>query len=469
MIKTKIKSRKKTKLLSVVFVSVLGLGISLLAPLALSVATASASSPDSVAVWWPSDGAHVTGTQPLKAMVPGLDVSQYEMFWQVDGGTWNWMDNNYDGYQHKEVSVNVGGWSWHGSGPYTVNFIARQNGTVIAQQTVNIYIDNGLPASSASTVAVVAGVPVVSVTPIAVASSTNITNILPTPAALGGILYVNPNSSAAAQATSWAGNNPSGASAMRTLAAQPTAAWFGDWNSNIKGDVHSLVSSAAVSGTVPVLVAYNIPERDCGGYSSGGTNNPAGYANWIGAFAEGLGNNKAIIILEPDSLAQMGCLSVSDQTTRMQLLANAVTTLKKDANAKVYLDAGHSGWVDAGAMAQKLLQANIAGADGFSLNVSNYSATSNEVAYGQDISSRTGGKHFVIDTGRNGNGSNGDWCNASGRAIGAKPTLQTGNPIIDGYLWIKTPGESDGTCNGGPNAGQWWPDYALGLVQNAHN
>jgi cellulase/cellobiase CelA1 len=35
------------------------------------------------------------------------------------------------------------------------------------------------------------------------------------------------------------------------------------------------------------------------------------------------------------------------------------------------------------------------------------------------------------------------------------------------YFWIKRPGESDGTCNGGPPAGQWWADYALGLAQRA--
>ena len=33
------------------------------------------------------------------------------------------------------------------------------------------------------------------------------------------------------------------------------------------------------------------------------------------------------------------------------------------------------------------------------------------------------------------------------------------------YLWVKRPGESDGPCNGGPSAGQWWPEYALGLAQ----
>ena len=35
------------------------------------------------------------------------------------------------------------------------------------------------------------------------------------------------------------------------------------------------------------------------------------------------------------------------------------------------------------------------------------------------------------------------------------------------FLWIKRPGESDGPCHGGPAAGTWWPEYALGLAQRA--
>ncbi|WP_367651855.1 hypothetical protein [Curtobacterium sp. MCPF17_052] len=31
---------------------------------------------------------------------------------------------------------------------------------------------------------------------------------------------------------------------------------------------------------------------------------------------------------------------------------------------------------------------------------------------------------------------------------------------------MKTPGLSDGSCNGGPAAGQWWESYALALVAN---
>merc|ERR1712012_716923 len=38
----------------------------------------------------------------------------------------------------------------------------------------------------------------------------------------------------------------------------------------------------------------------------------------------------------------------------------------------------------------------------------------------------------------------GNWCNARGSGIGHVPTLDTADPRIDAYFWLKTPGESDG-------------------------
>jgi endoglucanase len=38
---------------------------------------------------------------------------------------------------------------------------------------------------------------------------------------------------------------------------------------------------------------------------------------------------------------------------------------------------------------------------------------------------------------------------------------------LDALLWVKLPGESDGACNGGPAAGQWWQEIALELAANA--
>jgi endoglucanase len=77
------------------------------------------------------------------------------------------------------------------------------------------------------------------------------------------------------------------------------------------------------------------------------------------------------------------------------------------------------------------------------------------------------GARFVIDTSRNGIGTTdaSDWCNAQDQGLGELPRTSPGPALLDAYLWIKRPGESDGTCNGGPPAGGWWADYALGLAQ----
>ena len=109
----------------------------------------------------------------------------------------------------------------------------------------------------------------------------------------------------------------------------------------------------------------------------------------------------------------------------------------------------------------------------FSVNVSNYYSTEDSIAYGKQLSAKIGGKHFVIDTSRNGNGPYTEgaederWCNPPGRALGETPTTKTSDPLVDAYLWVKRPGESDGECKGGPKAGEWWPEYALKLAQGS--
>ena len=174
------------------------------------------------------------------------------------------------------------------------------------------------------------------------------------------------------------------------------------------------------------------------------------------------------MILEPDALSGMDCLTPALQQERLVLLTEAVTTLKAQ-KALVYIDGGNARWKSAEVMATRLRQANIVQADGFTLNVSNYLPDAMNIAYGERVSRLLGGKHFIIDTSRNGLGPTPDfaWCNPPGRALGPRPTSMTGDPLIDAYFWVKRPGDSDGTCNGGPDAGIWWADYALGLAQRA--
>lgn len=280
-------------------------------------------------------------------------------------------------------------------------------------------------------------------------------------------LFNGGDSPAKRQADAWRRSRPADAELMDRIAQQPMAKWFGGWSGDVRRAVSGVVEQATRQGSTPVLVAYNIPNRDCGSYSAGGSSTAGAYRGWIRDFAAGLNGRRAIVVLEPDAIPGAACLPAAGQQERYSLLAEAVRTLKS-AGAIVYLDAGNSKWLAPSAVAQRLKQAGIDNADGFSLNVSNYQTTSSNVAYGNSLSKLVGGKHYVIDTSRNGVGGSGaQWCNVPGQSLGAAPTTNTGQALVDAFLWIKTPGESDGTCNGGPRAGQWWPDYALGLARSA--
>jgi endoglucanase len=185
------------------------------------------------------------------------------------------------------------------------------------------------------------------------------------------------------------------------------------------------------------------------------------------------------VILEPDALPQIisGCITGQDAERRYQLLHDAVRTLKADRHSFVYIDAGNSGWItDPNAEIGPLKRAGINDGDGFAINVSNFQTTAASISYGDIISQGLGGTHYVIDTGRNGNGplpagvTALRWCNPPGRALGQNPTTTTGRLGVDAYLWIKQPGSSDGSCRPGePPAGQWWTDYALNLARGRLN
>ncbi len=251
------------------------------------------------------------------------------------------------------------------------------------------------------------------------------------------------------------------------IAGQPTGIWLGGWVGNIQGAANQAVSAAGAQGSIALLVLYNIPNRDCGSYSAGGAANSEGYRAWIRSVAAGIGAREALVILEPDALPQItDCLSEADQAIRYADLSYAVTTLSTQTKAFVYLDAGNSSWHSAVTMISRLEKANVAQARGFSLNVSGFQTSASSQTYGEAISSKLK-KSYVIDSSRNGQGPKGsEWCNPAGRGLGKKPAIVTsGN--LDAYLWIKIPGESDGSCNGAPAAGTWWEDYAQELIRNA--
>ena len=281
---------------------------------------------------------------------------------------------------------------------------------------------------------------------------------------LNATLYVDPDGPAAAQARAWRTTRPLDAAQLDKIASTSQAEWIGGWTT--EADLRARTRKIRAAGALPVYVFYNIPGRDCGQFSAGGADSERTYADWIESMVRALDAGPAVVVLEPDAVAQVDCLTPAGRATRYAMLSAAVASLS-GRGVVVYLDGGHSNWHSAAEMATRLTAAGIAGARGFSLNVSNYNTTERELAFGRDLGTRLG-KSFVIDTSRNGLGPQGSmWCNPSGRALGERFTTQTGEPRADALLWIKRPGESDGTCNGGPAAGKWWPEYALGLAQRA--
>ena len=345
---------------------------------------------------------------------------------------------------------------------------------------------------------------------------------------------------------------------LTALAATPRGVWLvGGTPAEVRATVRAAMVGAQKQRAVPVLVAYNIPGRDCGGYSASGAQTSADYAAWIDGVARGIGAGKAMVILEPDGVAlspdKCGDIPEADrparQAQRNAELNDAIDRLERQPGTRVYLDAGHSHWLSVGEIAERLVAAGLAKAQGFFLDASNYRATETELAFATWISkcvafasdpeeggwrlgnyawcasqyysplpdpannlvnpddittwvntdawydaylgTATPTAHFVVDTSRNGQGpwqptaSYPDaqtWCNPPGRGVGPRPTVSTGNPLADALLWIKVPGESDGSCNRGvagattdpewggavdPAAGLWFSPQALELARLA--
>ncbi|MEJ3652880.1 glycoside hydrolase family 6 protein [Actinomycetes bacterium KLBMP 9759] len=300
--------------------------------------------------------------------------------------------------------------------------------------------------------------------------------VKPLPSASG--YYVDPASPAAKQRDKWAAEGRTAdAERVGQLAEQPIAQWATAKTGEVGAQIADYVAKARAVGQKPLVVAYHIPDRDCALYSAGGSKNAEDYKAWIRELAGALGGHEATVVLEPDAVPHelKGCASAGNTAAeRDELLSDAVRVLKAAGPVKVYVDAGNPGFItNVRDLAGALKRSGINDADGFSLNVANYYATDEVIRYGKQLSDALGGAHFIIDTSRNGNGRDGrntinggpGWCNPPGRSIGQVPSTDTGEPLVDAFLWIKRVGESDGECNRGePAAGQWWPEYALGLV-----
>ncbi len=281
-------------------------------------------------------------------------------------------------------------------------------------------------------------------------------------------LWIDPESLAMLRSKALKATRPDDAKLIEEkIAKYSQALWLGEWNKNVYRKVNYVVALAAAENALPIFVAYNVPGRDCGQHSAGGLKDDDAYKRWIRKIAAGIGDKAAVVVLEPDALGLLDkCLTPPEQEKRLALIHDAVKVLRQNPKTIVYIDGAHSKWAPVDVIADRLKRAGVDDAHGFAINTSNYRANDELLPFGKAVSAKLGGAHFVVDTSRNGNGPDGvEWCNPPGRKLGLPPNTQTGDPLIDAYLWLKRPGESDGACNGGPRAGVWWDEQAIQLAK----
>lgn len=277
----------------------------------------------------------------------------------------------------------------------------------------------------------------------------------------GRAIWVRPDTQVAAAAAQAQGEDQA---VLERLAARPTGTWLTPeafQPGEIGPYVRDLVDAADEAGAVATLVLYGVPGRDCSGLESAGGLSADTYVAWVDEAARAAGD--AVVVLEPDALATAVACGGND---RVSLLRQAVERLV-DHGVTTYVDAGHSNWIPVDEMAGLLDAVGVEQVRGFSVNVSGYQPDADEVAYAEALRGYFPEAHYVIDSSRNGAGATDDWCNPPGRALGVDPAAVSDESALDARLWIKPPGESDGTCHGGPPAGVLWVERALELARAA--
>jgi endoglucanase len=281
-------------------------------------------------------------------------------------------------------------------------------------------------------------------------------------------------------------SHPRQARLLHVIAREPDTGRWGNWTaaSDVGPQVSTYLARAAAEspGSVPELSTYWIVDPpltrpNCGHYSDT-PERQAAYDQWVTNFANAIGNYRAIVFLEVDSLITVNCLSRAGVQVRLQELHAAFNALSQDPHVVVYTDAGAADAIHARRAARMLRRAGISEIQGFFLNATHFDWTRKEIRYGNKISRMTGGKHFVVNTAMNGRGpvipndraqdGNEDLCSPPGRGLGPLPTFNTGFPRVDALAWIAYPGRSSGCGAGAPPTGDFWVARALSLVRHAN-
>ncbi len=195
----------------------------------------------------------------------------------------------------------------------------------------------------------------------------------------------------------------------------------------------------------------------------------ASYRAWILEFTRGIRDSGArvVVLLQPDM--PLTRTLPHHSTIDLDLIRWTAGVLASIPRVTTYIDAGASDWARPDQMSAMLRRAGVQKVRGFGLNLTHYSSTAANVAYGKRIVAdlarhRVRGKHFVVSTAMNGRPftfqtaprafREGTLCatRASRRCVtlGHPPTTHTRSRLADAFLWMSRPWYHNATIRSYP-------------------
>ena len=261
---------------------------------------------------------------------------------------------------------------------------------------------------------------------------------------------------------------------IRKIAEQPTGEWIGPENPE---DAGPGLHRGRRRGRTGTRCWSSTTSRTATAASSPGAAPPTATptARWIDSVAEGIGDRPATVILEPDAVLHM-----VDNCTPRGVPRGALRPAQGRRRASSPVAEEHEGLPRRGQ--RRLGQARTRSSSRSSAPASTRPTASRSTSRTstpprtpsptasssrrRSAASPSSSTPAATATGPTRRGDP----RSAGAIRPAAPWARRRrrpprDPLVDAYLWVKRPGESDGECKGGPKAGDWWPEYALGLAQ----
>jgi Glycosyl hydrolases family 6 len=234
-------------------------------------------------------------------------------------------------------------------------------------------------------------------------------------------------------------------------------------------------------GTIPIITTYFLYQAGYCESKSEILDHRGTFERQVDEMADGIARRPAVMLLELDAIGASKCMQDTGALPYWEAdIRYEIQKVSALPHTVVYIEGGYA---DSNSPRYTAKVLNAVGVDkirGFWTNDTHDDWTINEIRWGEKVSRLTHGAHFIVNTATDGQGplvpanrvkdGNEVLCNPPGRGIGPLPTAnpidpRSGRPFadVDAFLWTAPPGNSSGTCNGGPPSGTFWVAKALGM------